>query len=139
MFVDLHTHSQYSPDSNCAIYDMALSQKEKGTSVFAVTDHFDYPNRCDEESVKEIINSVSDARNTKVEGVEILAGVEISRGNSCPETVKHLIDVCDFDVIIGSVHGVELNGVFLRPSITDFSVFNKEETEIIIDNYFDYL
>ena len=139
MFVDLHTHSKYSPDSRCEVSDMALSQREKGTSIFAVTDHFDFPNRCDEESVKKIINSISDVRNTKVEGVEILAGIELARGNRCPEMVKSLIDLCNFDVIIGSVHGVELNGVFLRPSTTDFSVFNKEETKIIIDNYFDYL
>ena len=139
MYADLHTHSEYSHDSECSVYDMALAQKEKGTSVFCVTDHFGFPNRCDEESVEKIKNSYSVARNTKIEGVEILAGVEIACGDRCADTVKKLFDFCDFDLIIGSVHGVDFNGRFLRPSVTDFSIFNKAETQVIIDTYFNYL
>lgn len=139
MYVDLHTHSEHSHDSECSVYDMALAQKEKGTAIFCVTDHFDFPNRCDEESIKRIKNSYTDVRNTKVKGVEVLAGIELTRGHQCKEAVKQLLDYCDFDCIIGSVHGVELNGRFLRPSTTDFSVFNKAETQTIIDAYFNYL
>ncbi len=139
MYADLHTHSEYSHDSECSVYDMALAQKEKGASVFCVTDHFDFPKRCDDEYVERIKKSYSDARNTKVEGVEILAGVELGRGNRCKDAVKKVLDYCDFDLIIGSVHGVEFNGNFLRPSTTDFSLFNKAETHVIIDTYFNYL
>lgn len=139
MYVDMHTHSEYSPDSKCSVYDMAVSQKEKGTFIFGVTDHFDYPNRCDRESIEKIKNSYSDARNTKVEGVEILAGIELARGYQCVDAFKELLDYCNFDVIIGSVHGVELNGKFLRPSTTDYSVFNDAEIKTIIDNYFNCL
>ena len=139
MYVDMHTHSEYSPDSKCSVYDMAVSQKEKGTFIFGVTDHFDYPNRCDRESIEKIKNSYSDARNTKVEGVEILAGIELARGYQCENAFKELLDFCNFDVIIGSVHGVELNDKFLRPSTTDYSVFSDAEISLIIDNYFNCL
>lgn len=139
MFVDLHTHSEYSPDSKCTVYDMALAQKEKGTFIFGVTDHFDFPNRCDEESIQKLKNSYFDARNVKVDRVEILAGIELARGNSCSNAFKQLTDVCDFDLIIGSVHGVELDGKSLRPSTTNFDIFNNDEIKIIINNYFDCL
>ncbi len=139
MFVDLHTHSKYSHDSRCEVVDIALSQKSKGTFIFAVTDHFDYPNRCDEESVKKIINSAFDVRNTKVEGVEILAGVELGRGDMCQKTAKELFNACNFDLVIGSVHSIEFNGKFLRPSSTDFSLFSDEEIRLITDNYFAHL
>ena len=38
---DMHTHSENSHDSVCKIEDMLWSQIEKGTKIFAVTDHFD--------------------------------------------------------------------------------------------------
>lgn len=139
MFVDLHTHSEYSPDSKCSVYDMALSQKEKGTFIFGVTDHFDYPNRCSDADFEKIKKSAFDARNVKVEGVEILAGVELARAYNCPEIAKKLITCCDFDVIIGSVHGIELNGNFLRPTTTNYDLFNDNEIQQIVDAYFDCL
>ena len=139
MYVDLHTHSEYSPDSKCSVYDMACAQKEKGTFIFGVTDHFDFPNRCDEESINKIKNSYLDARNTKVDGVEILAGIELARGNQCVDAFRELLDFCDFDVVIGSVHGVSLGDRFLRPSTTNYDIFSDDEIKQIIDAYFDCL
>ena len=36
---DLHVHSDASPDSNSSPEDIVIKMKEKGISVFAVTDH----------------------------------------------------------------------------------------------------
>ena len=137
---DMHTHSQHSHDSVCPIEEMCISQIEKCTKIFAVTDH------CDVFSFKhyDIFTPIKVAYeevkllNEKY-GKEclLLSGVEISEGFWFPQEYKKIHDLVPFDVIIGSVHCVKHPKYNMAYSKIDFSAFSKEEIYDYLDCYFD--
>lgn len=140
MIPDMHTHSECSHDSVCKIADMYLSQMEKGTEIFAVTDHFDTYSFDDYDiftPIKKAYDTVQ-ALNEKNEGRGlILSGVEISEGFWFPEVYEKIKTLADFDVIIGSVHLVRYKNLTRAYSTIDFSALTKETILEYLDAYFD--
>ncbi len=137
-FADMHTHSEYSHDSECKIEDMCLSQIERGAFHFAVTDHCDicYADRIDVLSpIADAFNEVR-VLNEKYNGM-ILSGVEIGDSIWFPDTAKKAINLKDYDVIIGSVHCVKSKTTDKAYSSIDFSVFSDGEIYDYLECYFD--
>ena len=126
---DMHTHSEFSHDSVCPIDEMLAGQKEKGVNVFAVTDHIDVDAFDKYDIFTPIYQSVQTAKqlNEKYTEIQVLGGVEIGEGFRHPEQMKKLYGLCDFDVIIGSVHLVRYKELTPKAySAIDFSTFTDE-------------
>ena len=93
---DMHTHSLFSHDSVCPIEEMCLSQIQKGTNIFAVTDHCDVYLCRDCDVFTPIIKVSKEAKElNKKYGDKclILSGVEISEGFWFPEECKRIYDL----------------------------------------------
>ncbi len=139
LIADMHTHSEFSHDSNCKIEDMCLSQIEKGTKIFAVTDHCDVF-RFNEFDIYTPIKNAYDnvkALNEKYkEKCQILTGIEIGEGFWYPKAYEKIHDLLPYDVIIGSVHWVKYKGHKMPYSKTDFSASSEKQLYEFLDCYF---
>ncbi len=139
LIADMHTHSEYSHDSVCKIEDMCLSQIEKGTTIFAVTDHCDVLLFNDFDIYTPIKNAYDNVKalNEKYgEQCKILAGVEVSEGFWFPKQLEKLYNLAPFDVIIGSVHCVKYKNLTEAYSRIDFTNFSEEILYDYLDCYF---
>ncbi len=137
--VDMHTHSENSHDSLCKMSDMILSQYKMGTKAYAVTDHFDagYVDRFD--YFNPICNSFNEAKKLNESneyGIEVLAGVEISEGFWNPKHTKSIIEMYDFDVVIGSVHVVKHKDLDTPYAGIDFTKLDVDVIMAFLDSYF---
>ena len=137
MLADMHTHSKHSHDSKCEIEDMLLSQLEKGTSIFAVTNHFDVDMHDVYDIVTPIVDSIKEVkalREKYSDRCRVLSGYEISEGFWYPDFYKGIS--LDVDVVIGSVHCVS-NVPDTRPySQIDFSTYTEDELYAYLEAYF---
>ena len=140
MVVDMHTHSENSHDSVCKIEDMYSAQTDNGTEIFAVTDHFD----TDSFSNYDVFTPIKTAHETilkfkeKLKGnQQIQRGIEIREGFWHPEICQKVIDMTEYDVIIGSVHIVKYENLSYAYSKIDFSEISKEIIVDYLDVYFD--
>ena len=140
IIADMHTHSEYSHDSVCPIEDMCLAQIEKGTNVMAITDHadiFDYCNYDIYTPIKKAYETVTKLNEKYRDKMVLLSGVEISEGFWFGEQSKKMRELCDYDVIIGSVHCVRYKDLTIAYSKIDFSGLSQKEVYAYLDAYFD--
>ena len=140
LIADMHTHSEFSHDSVCKIEEMCLSQIEKGTKIFAVTDHCDIFlfNEFDIYApIKNAYNIVQELNKKHGDTCTILSGVEISEGFWYPKAYEKIHDLLPYDVIIGSVHCVKYEGYEAPYSSIDFSTLNEKQLYEFLDCYFD--
>ena len=136
---DMHTHSEYSHDSKCPIEEMCLAQIAKGTNVMAVTDHADIclVNNYDIYTpIKKAYKKVEQLNKKYGDRITILSGIEICEGVWHPQESKKMIELCDYDVIIGSVHCVKYGDLTKPYSSIDFSSFPKNVIYEYLDFYF---
>lgn len=138
-FVDLHTHSENSHDSQCKIEAMCQAQIARGAGVMAVTDHADIYSFADYDiytPIKRDYETVSEL-NEKYKGqIQLLAGVEISEGFLFPEQYEKMRTLVPYDVVLASVHCVRYKEFRKAYAATDFSKFTEEEVYEYLDAYF---
>lgn len=135
MFVDMHTHSNYSKDSKCPLEDMVQAQKEMGATIFAITDHLDMPNQAARKSTESIKNCHKKIDEIRSDDIEILKGIELGDANWDIKFVNRFIKELQPDVVICSTHSV-LAKKYLFIHNTDFSTFTKEEINDYLLVYF---
>lgn len=136
---DMHTHSENSHDSVCKIEDMCLSQIEKGTNVFAVTDHFDTDSYLDYDvftPIEKAYDTVKLLNEKYEEKCILLSGIEISEGFWHKSVLEKITKLVPYDVIIGSVHLVRYKDLTMAYSKIDFSKLAKNIVEEYLDQYF---
>lgn len=136
---DMHTHSEASHDSVCKISDMRDAQAARGTSLFAVTDHFDTYSYESYDIFTPIKRAAEDAARLNSEstaGPTVLRGMEISEGFWYPEIYEKTKGLADFDVIIGSVHCVRYKSYTDAYSQIDFSNLSDKEIKGYLSAYF---
>ena len=139
-FADMHTHCEYSHDSVCKMEDMCLAQMERGTKFFAVTDHCDMDSYTDYDVFSKIKDSYETAIKLKKKykhQIELLAGVEIGEGFWHPKQCEKILKLCEYDVVIGSVHLVQYKDLTYAYAKMDFSILGKETIVEYVDAYFD--
>lgn len=140
VMADMHTHSQASHDSECDMEEMYQAEMKNGTSIMAVTDHFDTDSFQDYDVFTPIIKAYEqvNAWNRKNHAeYPILAGVEISESFWHPQVYDKVLKLADYDVILGSVHLVKYKDLTMAYSKIDFSKLTKEEAAAYVDAYFD--
>ena len=139
IIADMHTHSENSHDSVCLIEDMCLAQIEKGINVMAVTDHGDIYSYDDYDiytPIKMAYKTVKKLNEKYEDKILLLSGVEISEGFWYPQYSKKMRELCNYDVIIGSVHCVKYKELILPYSKIDFSELTENEVYEYLDAYF---
>lgn len=144
MYFDTHTHTKHSCDAQKEPEDAIISAIDKGLSGIAITDHSDLrlfemyniPHEIP-ESCKE-----ADRLAEKYKGkTEVFSGIEISDA-AIPEYKNRLeraFSFYDYDIVLGSVHIVDLNGKTCEFSSADFSSVDMETINKLMDVYFEYM
>ena len=137
---DMHTHSETSHDSVCRIEDMLLTQLERGTEIMAVTDHLDLPDYDIDYPFEEfcrgdrIVRALNDKYKDRC---LVLSGVELGEGFWDSALCDRIMNLIDFDVILGSIHIIKYKNIDTSFTRIDFSVFSEEDIYGFIDKYFD--
>lgn len=140
LIADMHTHSENSHDSVCKISDMRDAQAAHGTSIFAVTDHFDTYSHDSYDIFTPIKRAADEAVRLNAEGGDmptVLRGIEISESFWFPDVYAKARGLAEFDVIIGSVHCVRYELNARAYSLIDFSKLSDVEIAEFLDAYFD--
>jgi len=141
--VDMHTHTDSSPDSSCDIDDLCKVQIEKGTIAFAITDHFNMDEKDSGTDIEAPIVSSFEKATTAAEKykdkIEILRGIEVGEGIWDKSVADKMIGRFDFDVVIGSVHTVITDEIKCPYSKFDFSTLSEDELESFVGKYYDDL
>lgn len=137
---DIHMHSEYSQDSACPVAEIGRAAEEKGFDLVCVTDHCDIRPGHDEESLlafrKEAVAGIRKTAED-FENVRILAGVELGGGFFEPELAARMVTAENYDVVIGSVHGIMFRGQRKSTSGCDFSQMDMEAILEYLDGYLD--
>lgn len=104
---DSHLHTNNSHDGVQSIDELCLSAIEKGVLGITVSDHADIHTYAESNSYGRIKASVrdTDAAREKYKGrLKVFKSVELGDMYSNPEATRELTEICDYDVLLGSVH-----------------------------------
>lgn len=133
-YADLHSHSQFSPDSNNTIESLIRDALNKNLFVLGITDHLDLdPPTRDGELLKFVFNpqeqqgaieqvcremaSYGVRTSTTAEGDErllVLKGVEIGMQPISNDKIKAFCRENHFDHIIASIHFIDGEDPYYR-------------------------
>jgi len=136
---DMHTHSDHSHDCRVSLFDMREAQSKKGTDFVAVTNHSDVGFYKFREAFENIRRAADDAMELNARNdafSRLLVGVEIGDGIHCVDMMRRVERLCDYDVIIGSVHSTLKDGELVAYSTRDFSCESDEEIDGFMMSYF---
>ena len=136
---DMHTHSNHSHDCRVPLREMRAAQEAKNTRLAAVTNHADVGFYKTREELSHLTRAFEEtvmlnARNNSP--CRLLTGVEIGDGVFAPEMMRCAESLCDYDVIIGSVHCAEKDGVLYAYSRTNFSEESDRDVDEFLGEYF---
>jgi len=119
--------------------DMREAQSKKGTDFVAVTNHSDVGFYKFREAFENIRRAADDAMELNARNdafSRLLVGVEIGDGIHCVDMMRRVERLCDYDVIIGSVHSTLKDGELVAYSTRDFSCESDEEIDGFMMSYF---
>ena len=135
---DMHTHSRNSHDSKCPVAEMALKERQRGMKAFAVTDHFDMVDSARTDLYGNLRNSAKEVTESRDGHIQILTGVEVGHEVSRPEDSLRVLEMQEYDVVLGSVHTVAWGPYERTPySLIDFSRMSGEERKAYLHAYFE--
>ncbi len=110
---DFHVHSRVSFDGKNTALEMALAAREKGLAEICFTDHIDYTPE---------MNMVFDTaayraayETLEVPGLVIRKGMEFGLEVDNRDQLRKDLERYPFDFVLGSVHLVEGEDVYLEP------------------------
>ena len=132
--LDLHTHTDNSPDAIHSITYMCEQAENKGLRAVAFTDHCEadvyYKNHYD-RSTKQSFFEIMKARSIFRGKLIISAGIELGQASFDFDLSDKIIDTFNYDIVLASVHN--LNGM------EDFYCidYDKNDPNVLLDKYFD--
>lgn len=135
--IDLHTHTDNSPDGNHSATYMSEIAEANGIECVAFTDHCEVDAFYKDEYDRRTISSyfeVSKAKKAFEGKLEILRGIELAQPHYDPELAEKIINMQQYDVIIGSIHNLRnMEDFYYMKSFDGYVV------EDLINEYFDEL
>lgn len=137
---DSHTHTNNSHDSKCIPYDLCQSAVQKGLSGITITDHCDTEYYIIDNVRSKVLSSIDDAEkmNREFHGkLRVFKGVEIGESIYDEDSTKDVLSLCDYDMVLGSVHAVRLSKHYNPFSQIDFSSWSDEKISEYMSVYFD--
>ena len=135
---DCHTHTLFSHDSQCDPRASCEAALQAGLAGIALTDHCDIEYARIMDVQTPILKSVDAAHGLNEQygdRLEVLCGVELGEALFNPAAAKAVLDQCDYDMVLGSVHAVR--GAQNEPySHMDFSLWRDTELSDYLKGYF---
>lgn len=110
---DYHMHSTVSFDGKNTALEMALAARNKGLKEICFTDHIDYTPEMNMVFDTAVYNAAYDG--LEVPGLKIRRGMEYGITPDNPEQLKRDLLRRPFDFVLGSVHLVDGEDVYLEP------------------------
>lgn len=135
---DFHIHSKNSLDSKQTLDEICLSAIEKRLDGIAVTDHVDmwfYDLEHTEDRISACIAEVNAAREKYGDRLKIYQGIEMAEYLYNPKKADMIIQLTDYDVILGSVHSVLYEEWTDSYSRIDFSAASEEKIKGFVREY----
>lgn len=148
ILVDLHTHSDCSPDGKDRVGDMYKWACELGLKVYALTDHCECnfwekavdPDITDAmmygagEYAPRSISEQTELKSRFADKLKILTGIELGQPLQNIEKAEMIASDDRLDFIIGSLHMVKGHDDFYY---LDYSKMTAEEVEKLLSAYFE--
>lgn len=135
--IDLHSHSNFSPDSKSNPEDNIKAAISKNLKFISFTDHIDkFCKQAPKDSIFDIgkyFDKLTYLKEKYKGKIEILIGLEL--GLSCEnyESCNKIIDNNNFDFVIGSIHSVSYADIYSnRDKYTD-------NMELFYTDYYSYM
>lgn len=135
---DSHIHTKNSADSNQTLDQICTSAIAKGVAGIAICDHVDicFAQKLNtDRAMERCIAEVREARARYGDRIRILQGMELAEAQFDPALTARIVALCDFDVILGSVHTVYLTDVDDSYSRVDWSAKPMARIEAFFDAY----
>ena len=110
---DYHMHSNVSFDAKDTGLAMALAAKERGLKEICFTDHIDYTPEMDMAFDTAVYNAAYDG--LEVPGMLIRRGMEFGLTPDNADQLKIDLGRRHFDFVLGSVHLVEGEDIYMEP------------------------
>lgn len=109
-FVDYHTHTSFSYDSEATLDSMCEKAIEIGLKEIAFTDHLDLiSNRRFDWSIDltERNKAIEHAKSVYREKIKIINGIELGQPQANKIEYKEFLKIANLDFIIGSIHNLK--------------------------------
>lgn len=136
---DTHIHTKNSVDSKQTIDEVCKAAIKAGLSSVSICDHADMwfiKERNTVNMLKNCINELDEAKRTYLGRLKILQGIELSEYLSDTLNSDKILSLCNYDVILGSVHcakSIQPDNGF---SATDMSEISEKKIHTFICDYF---
>ena len=147
-YIDCHTHTRFSVDSDADIIGMIEKAMSLGLSAYAVTDHCECNRWYSEEHYpdettyryfdfgRDFENSVTAVTKLKEKydgKLNLICGVEMGQGNQVPEIAEKIVSDKRLDFVIGSMHQLPKTEDF---AFIEYDKMTVEEMEKLLEKYF---
>lgn len=133
---DSHCHSQFSFDGSDSIHMLCDSAVHMGLHSLTITDHCECSLYEQTNARETICRSVMETQKAAVlfQGrLQVLKGIELGQATQNPLAAKEILDLCDFDFVLGSLHNVRNQPDFY------FIDYNQVNVDALLNAYFDEL
>lgn len=111
-FVDQHSHSLFSMDSESKIEEMCEKAIEIGLSELAITDHLDINTHEVLKNLEPVFdhegayNALCRAREHYKGKLKLSVGVELGQVHDDPAFARRIVEKYNYDQVIGSLHNL---------------------------------
>ena len=132
-FIDFHTHTVWSPDSEAPMAAMCAAAERAGLYAMAVTDHVEMSAYREDGYDKALAGSYREAGEMQARcagRLRIARGVELGEPLQGLELTEQLLADYDFDFVIGSLHNLKNEQDFY------FMDFEGRDILPLLDRYF---
>ena len=140
---DCHIHSVNSVDSDQTLDMICSTAIKKGISGVTVTDHADMWYYAETDTLSRIKSSISDtckAAEKYGDRLSVFCGIELSEYDYDPQKSAELLELTEYDAVLGSVHCVEFEGFHDAYSKMPFGPdFKDEEIYAFLEEYLLYI
>jgi histidinol-phosphatase (PHP family) len=132
-FVDYHTHTEFSPDSDAEMLTVCEQAARLGLSRLAITDHVEisafYQNGYDKTSALSFEKAGEMQRLFKGR-LDVIRGIELGQPTHDLDTAERLLKEYDFDFVLGALHNLK--------GEKDFYYYDFESVDVrsVMDRYF---
>ena len=113
---DFHIHTNVSFDGRCEAWQVLRAAQEKGLKEICFTDHIDHEVGVDKEIMVFNFDEYAAAYDhLQADGLKIRRGVEYGIKPYNMEQMKRELAMRPFDFVIGSIHFLDEEDVYLEP------------------------
>ncbi|MCI9575165.1 MAG: histidinol-phosphatase HisJ family protein [Clostridiales bacterium] len=131
---DSHCHSEHSFDGTDSINMLCDSAVHMGLHALTITDHCECSLYQQTNARESICRSVAETQKAAIlfqERLQVLKGIELGQATQNLTAAKEILDLCDFDFVLGSLHNVKN-----QPDFYEID-YNVTDVHSLLETYFD--